>query len=87
MYGVSRNNVAESVANQTKMNNIRMYAPPIAVDVWINSAMTIVQDYIKEIQKGNDENIPYTYLAARSMTQSRERFKIRLFQMLSKLQI
>ena len=75
MYGVSRINIAESVANQTKMNNICMCIPPIVVGIWINSAMTIIQDYIKEILKVNDENIPYTYLATRSMIQSRERFK------------
>ena len=63
------------MANQTKLNNIRMCIPPIAVCVWINSAMTIIHDYIKETQKMNDENIPYMYLAPRSMTQSRENFK------------
>ena len=62
MYGVSRKNIAESVANQTKMNTIRMCIPPIAVGIWINSAMTIIQDYIKKVLKVNDENIPYTYL-------------------------
>ena len=75
MYGISRNNIAESVANQTKMNNIRMCIPPIAVGLWINSALDIVKDYMKEIKKVNGSNIPFTYLATRSMTQSRERFK------------
>ena len=42
MYGVAMNNVAESVANVSKLNSIPMSILPIAIGIWINCAMKTV---------------------------------------------
>ena len=75
MYGISRNNVAESAANLSKVKNIRTSIPPIAMALWINNSKKMVYDYYKQIKRVNTENIPYTYMGARCMSQNRERLE------------
>ena len=73
MHGISRNNVAESVANNAKRANVRSTIPPISIALWIQQSLIMAQTYLVQIDGLVNNDVPYTSIAIRSLEISKEK--------------
>ena len=65
MWGVSRNNVAEVVAKNALLANIRCTIPPISIALWIKQSMIMVNKFLQQIEDLQGKGIPYTSIGIR----------------------
>ena len=76
MWGVSRNNVAEVVAAQSKWFNIRYTIPPISIAIWIQQSINMIKKYLSQIGDLFSEKIPYTSIGVRNFEKNNELHEI-----------
>ena len=65
MHGIARNNVAESIVNNTRRSNIRSTIPPISIALWIEQSLMMVLKYLSQIDNLHKNEIPYTSIGVR----------------------
>ena len=75
MFGISRNNVAESQANMAKINGIRSIIPPLSVKKWLEYAMTVLTKYFRKVKEMWNKKIPYTSIAISAYENNSSRLK------------
>ena len=75
LFGISRNNVAESQANMAKINGIRSIIPPLSVKKWLECAMTVLTTYFSKVNEMWNKNIPYTSIAISAYENNSRRLK------------
>ena len=73
MSGISRNNVAESIANNARRANIRSTIPPISIALWIEQSLMMIQSYLVQIDGLYKNGIPYSSIAIRWLEINNER--------------
>ena len=72
MWDVSRNNVAEVVAKNALVGNIRCTIPSISIALWIKQSMSMVNKFLQQIEDLQGKGIPYTSIGIRCFEENKK---------------
>ena len=76
MFGISRNNIAETVANTSKWSKIRSTIRPISISIWISYSLKILEEYKKRINSNFEGMVPYSSIGTRCIADNKRRMKV-----------